>query len=344
MAHAILTRRQDDNWKIAFRNHYNGAVKRFYLPLTFVVVAAVVLGVAVWRKNALPPEARAAEFEFVLHPSFLEPGPAPKGSARRAVEVGNVQSQTQGIAQVRLWQATAQVGYKRDAMGHLTTLSVVPLSADAGSDGWNIWRHRHGYILARDLGYFWNTLGDYRQPIRDDQGERFDAFLKAVWSYWAVVGLEEVRLKGAPPPLVPPQPYRRTVKVALIDGKLARPAPVEFQINPWHVPLRVEMDVHSSTTTGILQMVDGFSWKFDMDDWRRRHGYRRTLFFGYQWLPGFPEPFPMTAATGRELDNLLHRTMEYWSEAVAAGVITELDLKIAASRHERRLVRPESAP
>ncbi len=292
----------------------------------------MVLGVGIHHKNKLPPGAVAAEVDFNIQPSFLEPGRLPRGRVDEPVEVKRPDDGGDGSVQVRLWQATAVVSYQRDPQGHLTQLVVVPLSADATSDGWNVWRHRHGYVFVRGQGYFWNTLGDYRYPIRDEQGARYDAFLKAVWSYWTVVGLETQRLKGAPRDAAPTgQPYRRVVRVALRDGKLARPASVDFQINPWHVPLRVQLDVQSSTSSAILEMVDGFRWKYDMDDWRRRHGYRKTFFFGYEWLEGFPAPFPMNNGTGRELDHLLDRTMAFWSEAIAAQVVTELDWKIAAS-------------
>ena len=307
-------------------------MKRFTLPFVFLAFGAIVLGVGVHRRNALPPGATAAELEFSLAPSFLEPGSLAKGRGDRPVEIRDASGGAEGTVQVRLWDASALVGFQRDAQGHLTTLSVVPLSADARSDGWNIWRHRHGYVYVRDEGYYWNTLGDSRLPIRDAQGERYDTFLKAVWSYWTVVGLESVRLQGEPPPTAPSQPYQRKVRVALADGRLARPAAVDIQINPWHVPVRVQLDVQSSTTTAILEMVDGFQWKFDMDDWRQRHGYRRTLFFGYEWLDGFPAPFPMNGATGQELDHLLEKTMEYWSEAVASEVVNQLDLQVAAKR------------
>lgn len=300
----------------------------------FVLAALVAVGKAIES----PPNARGT-FDLRIRGQFLEPGPAP---ARAPLTLSDFRRDPSGgvTATAAAWFAPAEVAASPD----LSRLDTRPRMHDDRLPAWDLWRHRHGYTLGPARRAAWNGLGDEPDWMSPADAEFYDAYLIALYRLWTRRALRE-RLAGAEEP--PPEPAPAGEAVVSIpmqydETGLAEPVSASFLIHQWNLPVQVGFSLIPSTATHPAEWwfdlrTEPFV-RYDKDAWRRRHGYRKTL-FGYRWDADFPGGKHLGTDDGERLDALMERGVAFWANAALQRGLFELDQQLKTSSEAFRRSR-----
>jgi len=296
--------------------------------------------------------AREKTFDLELIAGFLEPG-WQKSTERRGDEIrfGPVSwvSPTTGLVRAEMWDVFADVTFETDGSRKKTNaIRIDPVTRNKDESPWNLWRHRHGYQFFYGKGYFFNSLADVRPSMDPAGGAFYDHVLRNVWGYWVRKRLNDYLATGntgkgadwssVAPSSTAPSIMEKPIRLKYSARGLERAAPVLFQINLWHVPVKIDFEIVRSTeprsSGNFISLSHGYRWKYNMAEWRRRHGYQKTFLGNYEWENGFPDEKKITEKEGKLLDGLMDRSVESWVEAAMAQVLFDLNRKLSGAMAE----------
>jgi hypothetical protein len=309
------------------------------------IVARSALHGAERRPRDLPPGVRETTVEVRFTAGFLRPR-ADFHSRPKEEEIlfGPVEwdSDRRGIVQTRIWDLNSVIEFECSPdRRQFTSLVINPPARGGPPLLWDVWRHRHAYVLVPGQGYFWNGLEDEKEPLAWDDGVFYDRYLRSLWTFWVMKRLPRHLAGEESPagPLVPTPPVVMAKDVRLrYDNKgLVRPVSVPFQISVWNVPVKVLFDVVVST--GEARSADDplhyrSRWSYDRSEWRRLHGYSKNV-AGYDWDGDFPRDVPLTEESGVRLDRLLDRTVAYWVSTAVEQISESIDRELKAAIYRR---------
>jgi hypothetical protein len=128
---------------------------------------------------------------------------------------------------------------------------------------------------------------------------------------------------------------KKSIRIRYNAAGLTKPLPVLFQINLWHMPVRINFEVVSSSNSAQgyagLHLAGQYHWSYNRAEWRRRHGYQRDVFGDYKVDDDWPESRRLTDEEGQKLDELLDQCVSYWVEVSIQHVLTHLEANIASA-------------
>lgn len=277
---------------------------------------------------------------------FLEPGLGDSQAPRDSEMIADGLQWTgpdSGRLLVRMWDKKAIVDFKTGP--DRRTLSEWRVDLDGDSQpgrGLDVWRHRHTYVKLPG-GYVWNSLGDARPPLEASLGADYDSALFGAWRLWAKRKLD--RLLSSPSASEPPAAsgsegaeLNKKMRLRYDKRGLVGKASGEFFIRLWQVPVRVKFEIEPHTPSHhnpwIIQLARPIEIEYSPNEWRRRHGYGRSVAGGYAWDSDFPDPKPAIASAGPRLDDLLGRAGGYWAEAGVSIIMDGLDKQLKAAVSE----------
>jgi hypothetical protein len=242
-----------------------------------------------------------------------------------------------GLVHARLWGLTSVVGFISEDKKTFTDLSFNDLRLGGSPRFWESWRHRHGFMFVPEKGYFWSSLEDQKEKLEGADGEFYDRYLKAVWTFWTIKKLPRHLVSPAENELEnsasenSPSPIIKEVRLTYDSQGLRKPLSIPLQINIWDQPVFIRFEVNPSTApvTSITEtnLRCRYSWTYNREDLRRLHGYTKN-FWGYSWDKDFPKDVPISPDTGLKLDAWLDRAVAFWVDATAAQIMAELNLEI----------------
>lgn len=309
----------------------------FIVPFLLVTAASLRLG------------ATEKEFDMRLYAPFLEPGLAgqdQKTGDEIAPEGLEWLSPTRGRLLARLW-------HLKGAMEFETTpdrKAVSAVKVDLGPRGLDVWRHRHSYLKKGD-GYAWNDPTEDPTPIDSSLAADYDSALSNLWALWSRRHLDKI-LQGRALGLSAKDGSGRNSQYDLEEKEYAwlrkkmtmrydrngliGTAWGDFSIRLWHIPVHVRFEVkpHKPTHTNpqIIQLAHDVEYRYDKEEWRRRHGYGIGSYGAYAWNKDFPDPKPkMTSALGTQLDRLMENCAHYWARTAAYIIMGQLDSDLKAA-------------
>jgi hypothetical protein len=274
---------------------------------------------------------------------LLEPGlKNSEQQENREITFGPVNWDTpdKGVVLAHMWNISSLVEFELSQDRHaFQSLRITPVSRNAPTNSWNVWRHRYAYELVPGQGYFWNSLDMRKEPIDSTQALFLDHYLKDVWSYWTIKRLPKYLSQKSGEPISPEtyipdeDPSVAVLSQALkikydTQGLLGR-VPVSFQIYLANVPVKVFFDIGKATSgTAPVNAPGGIHWSYDRTQWRERHGYRKTLFGGYEWDEQFPTRNDLSDKDGVLLDSLLDHAVEYWVDVAYTQALADVNKKM----------------
>ena len=329
-------------------------------------IIAAVLTAAAWvpwrvyagKKPALPAQAPALQgqtvsrdFDVRLFAPYLEPGiggqnwePGDEMLAPGGVEWTDA-ARTQGRLRLRMWYHKAWAEFQTTADRRKVAALNVQLGWDGEADRMMLlWRHHHGYALRPGAGYFWKTIGDEDLPMPQDLGARYDRALTGVWEMWArrraqsllesdemspVEGAGSFALAGHEIP----EAYQRLKQKTPLrygPGGLAGGHPLVFYVRIWHIPVKVQLLVVPVQPTHHNPWIIGLG----SAEWRRRHGYKKKFWGGYQWDADFPSPRPDIESFGAEMDRLMEHEALFWADVSTSLILNNLDADLKKAMSE----------
>lgn len=318
--------------------------RRRYPSIVLACLALTALVTAGEEPRPTPEPAREREVEVAFAADFLRPTVNLHSEPdTQAIEFGSItwESSSEGDVSARLWGVSAPIHFQLAPDGvTLQKLTFNPPGRGGLPQLWEVWRHRHGYLVRPGEGYAWNGFEDEKEPMTDADGRFYDGFLKGVWTLWtakklpALLGRTANATSSEAPAPTPEVPeMRQRFPVAYDTHGLRELASFTFEFWAWTVPVRVTCDVLPSTST-----LDGTArykarWTYDESEWRRVHGYSKDL-FGYSWDKDFPSDGPLSTDDGERLDRLLSRTVEYWVDAALQQMAAQIDAQLALAARQ----------
>jgi hypothetical protein len=290
----------------------------------WLLVLAAVVGLGKASEN---PRSERGDFELPIRARFLEPG---RSTGMNPIYVRFSNRSPESVSgRAYAWFAPVEF----EASADLARLKTTPVIHDKRLPAWDLWRHRHGYTYGIAREPVWNTLGDEPRLMNPADADFYDAYLVALYRMWLRRELKTRILSAQPPPEPPPAQSQSLVSIPLQydETGLAEPVSGSFLMHQWHVPVRVGFTLMPSSSTHPADWwfeVRGDAFvRYDEDEWRRRHGYRKTL-FGYRWDSDFPGGQSLTPEDGRRLDLLMERGIQFWAEAALNMGLFELDRQL----------------
>ncbi|MCG3205345.1 MAG: hypothetical protein KCHDKBKB_02065 [Elusimicrobia bacterium] len=304
--------------------------------------------------DSKPPESlgiHERKFPLTFRAQFLSPGRQKTGLVRGdEIRFGPVKwlAPTYGLTAAMMWGVATRVVFETtEDRKNVLALKIEPVKKENGESAWNLWRHRHGFQFLSGRGYFWNSVEDTRPLLDPQDSVFFDEVLRHVWGYWVQKRLPYFLSAGNTAlgahwsSLEEPEEnladLKKSVRLKYTKEGLFHPVPVIFQINLWNVPVKIDFQIVKSTDTskGVFLMIGNkYRWRYDMGEWRRRHGYEKTLLGGFDWAKGFPITEGLSEENGRRLDRLIERTVEIWVDMAVLQVLDHLNRDFAQALSE----------
>ncbi len=259
-----------------------------------------------------------------------------RGSFRKLgneIHFGEVDWMTdsEGLTVARMWNVPALIDFQINKKEKTVQSLAFHPKRDSRENLWEAWRGRHAYTLDAQQQYQWKLINNGTYPLDGENGIFYDQYLKELWSYWI--------FKRLPNPLPDPQDIyalNKTVKIRMNKTGHMQPTLLSFQIDLWHMPVKFSFEVVSSSQPGhgpTVLKLGRYKWKYDLSEWRERHGYKRDLWRGYRLLAGWPERKQISEFEGQALDDLIDRTVVYWVETSIQKIMIDLQAKFKNRGH-----------
>ena len=298
------------------------------------------------------PRSFEKSIDVEFRAGFLEPGL--EGHHEKSgdeIEFGPVTwlASNEGSVTTRIWNVSAPIEFETDGdSATIKRLRYRPTSSSADSL-WDVWRHRHAYLFLPGDGYYWNSLEDVKPRMDSAAGAFDDQYLKELWSYWTIkrwpqhAERPDIERRGTDDS--DSAILKKSVRIEYDAAGLTRPVRLAFQINLWHMPVRIFLDVASSSATAngevAPHLIGTYRWSYDRSEWRRRHGYHQGLWGKYKTDEGWPEKRKLSEQEGRWLDELLDRCVSYWVDVATEEVMADLESKVDAAVADVSSAAPE---
>lgn len=324
-----------------------------YTPFYLVLLLLVWHGASSQVKSdiEIPSPLHEKTFPLELHAGFLAPG-LQKATAKRGDELrfGPIDwvSPTYGMVIAEMWGVSSLVTVEVTADHKTpTAMRIDPVARVTGESLWNLWRHRHGYQFFHGQGYLWNSLEDKRPVLDPNEGAFFDRQLRNLWGFWVKKRLVDYLASGntasgvdwSSSPLNGEDAAKLNKSIRLRYSKdgLRGAYPILFQINLWNVPVKIDFEMIPSTAAkgeALIVIARKYRWRYDMSEWRRRHGYERNFLGDYVWDKDFPEGDTLSKKDGLLLDRLLENSVALWVETAVEQVMSNLNRNFSEAVRE----------
>ncbi|MCG3205819.1 MAG: hypothetical protein KCHDKBKB_02542 [Elusimicrobia bacterium] len=300
--------------------------------------AAIPLQSSLSKAAFVPAPLSEKTIDLQFNAGFLEAG-RQKANQRWGDEIHfdeiEWSSPTEGSVLARVWNVSSLIQFHiSEDRKALKTLRFNPKPGSPGNM-WEAWRHRHAYIFLSGDDYRWNSLEDEKPRLDYDTGAFYDEYLKELWSFWTVKRLPN-HASGKSSSVIEDESdvsaMKKSIRVRLDQAGLVQPLPVTFQINLWHMPVKIFFEVDSSSNAARgypeIHLVGKYTWTYNRAEWRRRHGYQQDFWGDYKVDADWPEQRRLSQTDGGRLDELLDRTVAYWVDVSIQQVLADLQQKV----------------
>jgi hypothetical protein len=313
------------------------------LALIFVVPGRSNLNTSETESNQVLEKSIEVEFRAV----FLEAG-YQKMRATKGDEIYFSQlhwdSPLEGNVLTRIWGVPSLIQFHlTEDRKNFTSLVFNPKPGSPNTP-WEMWRHRHAFLLVSGDRYYWNSLEDEKPVMEREKGLFFDRYLKELWSFWTLQTLSK-RMEQNNEPLLDNSyeneefsTLRKKVQIQYDKMGLRNPIDMSFQINLWHMPVKIYFELKSSTQpingSQSEYVANNIRWTYNRAEWRRRHGYFIDVWGDYRFETGWPEKKSLSTTEGQYLDELLDHCVSYWVEVSIQQVMSDLERKVQLALRE----------